>query len=108
MPPPRQHRLTSTGIECPLGCRTCSAEEIEAAATLLRRADALAYTTVVAAPRGASLGARYAAISSAVALGERVRDRGGHALVVIDDLACMVRALASHASMTSACEHAGM
>ena len=59
---------------------------------LLKRKDALAYTTVVAAPEGASLGERYAAISTAVAVGERVRDRGGHALVIIDDLACMVSA----------------
>ena len=59
---------------------------------LLRRKDAMGYTTVVAAPEGASLGERYAAVASAVAIGERVRDQGGHALVVIDDLACMVRA----------------
>lgn len=53
----------------------------------------MGYTTVVAAPEGASLGERYATIATAAALGERVRDQGGHALVVIDDLACMVRAL---------------
>ena len=58
--------------------------------TLLRRKDAMAFTTVVAAPEGASLGERYATIATAAALGERVRDQGGHALVVIDDLACMV------------------
>ena len=57
---------------------------------LLRRKDAMAFTTVVAAPEGASLGERYATIATAAALGERVRDQGGHALVVIDDLACMV------------------
>ena len=60
---------------------------------LLRRKEAMGYTTVVAAPEGASLGERYATIATAAALGERVRDQGGHALVVIDDLACMVRAL---------------
>ena len=57
---------------------------------LLRRKDAMAFTTVVAAPENASLGERYATIATAAALGERVRDQGGHALVVIDDLACMV------------------
>ena len=58
---------------------------------MLRRKDAMGYTTVVAAPAGASLGERYAAIASACALGERTRDQGGHALVVLDDLSCMVR-----------------
>ncbi len=67
-------------------------DDVSATMALLKLKDALAYTTVVAAPEGASLGERYAAISSAVAVGERVRDRGGHALVVIDDLACMVSA----------------
>lgn len=67
-------------------------EDVSATMALLKRKDALAYTTVVAAPEGSSLGERYAAISSAVAVGERVRDRGGHALVIIDDLACMVSA----------------
>jgi F0F1-type ATP synthase alpha subunit len=70
---------------------SCSEEDIEAATALLRRKDAMTYTTVVAAPGAASLGERYAAVSAACSLGERVRDRGGHALVVIDDLACMVR-----------------
>lgn len=68
----------------------CSAEEVEATVAMLRRKDAMAYTTVVAATKDASLGERYAAVSSACSLGERVRDQGGHALVIIDDLACMV------------------
>ncbi len=67
-------------------------EEVTSTVALLKRNDAMAYTTVVAAPEGASLGERYAAISSALAIGELVRDRGGHSLVIIDDLACMVRA----------------
>ena len=68
----------------------CSSAKVEEAAALLRRKDAMAFTTVVAAPEDASLGERYATIATAAALGERVRDQGGHALVVIDDLACMV------------------
>ena len=68
-------------------------EEVSNTVALLKRKDAMAYTTVVAAPEGASLGERYAAISSAVAIGELVRDRGGHSLVIIDDLACMVTVL---------------
>ena len=51
----------------------------------------MSYTTVVTAAEGASLGECYATIAAAAALGERTRDQGGHALVVIDDLACMVR-----------------
>lgn len=66
------------------------AEEVDATVALLRRKDAMAYTTVVAATEDASLGERYAAVSSACSLGEFVRDQGGHALVVIDDLSCMV------------------
>ena len=65
---------------------------MDATVAMLGRKDALGYTTVVAAPAGASLGERYAAVALAAALGERARDAGGHALIVIDDLACMVRA----------------
>ena len=71
-------------------CTGCSSAKVEEAVALLRRKDAMAFTTVVAAPEDASLGERYATIATAAALGERVRDQGGHALVVIDDLACMV------------------
>ena len=60
---------------------------------LLRRKEAMGYTTVVTAAEDASLGERYATIAAAAAVGERTRDQGGHALVVIDDLACMVRSL---------------
>jgi hypothetical protein len=70
----------------------CSAAALDATVAMLRRKDAMGYTTVVAAGAGASLGERYAAVATACALGERARDQGGHALVVIDDLACMVRA----------------
>ena len=69
----------------------CSPAALDATVAMLRRKDAMGYTTVVAAPAGASLGERYAAVATACALGERARDTGGHALVVIDDLSCMVR-----------------
>lgn len=45
--------------------------------------------TIVSAGEGAPLGQRYAAICSAAALGEKVRDAGGHALLVIDDAGCV-------------------
>ena len=53
----------------------------------------MAHTTVVAATAGAPLGERFAALSAAVTLGERVRNAGGHALVVLDDISCMVLSL---------------
>ena len=56
----------------------------------LRHGGAMGHTTVVAAPAGAPLGERFAALSAAAALGERIRDAGGHALVVLDDISCMV------------------
>ena len=56
----------------------------------LRQGGAMGHTTVVAAPAGATLGERFAALSTAAALGERIRDAGGHALVVLDDISCMV------------------
>ncbi|CAL8468619.1 g8159 [Coccomyxa elongata] len=79
-----------SGVRCIYAAIGQSVDDVSATMALLKRKDALAYTTVVAAPEGASLGERYAAISSAIAVGERVRDCGGHALVIIDDLACMV------------------
>jgi len=67
------------------------------------------------APRaGTPLGQRYAALCTACSIAERVRDSGGHALVVLDDISCMVRchlggaALAEAASgvnYESFCEH---
>ena len=40
---------------------------------------------------GTPLGQRYAALCTACSIAERVRDAGGHALVVLDDISCMVR-----------------
>ncbi len=40
---------------------------------------------------GTPLGQRYAALCTACSIAERVRDNGGHALVVLDDISCMVR-----------------
>lgn len=59
------------------------------------RADVLGSITIVVpsssgnAGSAAPLGQRYAAICSAAALGERARDAGRHALLVVDDAACV-------------------
>ena len=68
----------------------CSVPDTEAAIRTLRHGGAMGHTTVVAAPAGAPLGERFAALSAAAALGERIRDAGGNALVVLDDISCMV------------------
>ena len=60
----------------------------------------MAHTTVVAATAVAPLGERVAALSAAVTLGERVRDAGGHALVVLDDISCMVLSLSVQSTFT--------
>ncbi len=38
-----------------------------------------------------SLGEQYSALLTACCIAERVRDKGGHSLVVLDDIGCMVR-----------------
>lgn len=51
----------------------------------------MAHTTVIAALPGSSAAQRFVAICTAISFGERVRSLGDHALVVLDDLTCMVR-----------------
>ena len=64
--------------------------EVEGVIADLAEAGALANTTIVAAPEGCGLGERYAALCSALSIGERIRDQGGHSFVVLDDITCMV------------------
>ena len=59
-------------------------------AETLRRKGAMAHTTVVTALPGSSPAQRFVAICTALAFAERVRSLGDHALVVLDDLTCMV------------------
>ncbi len=47
----------------------------------------MSHVSIIAALPTACNGERYAAVSAACAVGERVRDEGGHALVLLDDLA---------------------
>ena len=71
--------------------RWCSEEELRRLTQELGAHGAMAYTTVVGAHRGRPLGERYAAVCAAMAMGERIREGGAHALVVLDDISCMVR-----------------
>lgn len=52
----------------------------------LENVGCLKNTAVFFADPGAPLGTKLATIMAAAAAGERVRDEGGHALVVLDDL----------------------
>ena len=79
-----------------------SQEEVEACVEVLRAGGALPYTTVVVAKQGCSLGERYAAACYACSIGEYARDSGRPALVVLDDLACMVPAAFPHVHLIEA------
>ena len=68
----------------------CSAEDVDQIATTLQRKGAMAHTTVVAAPPGSSPAQRFVALCTALSFAERVRSVGDHALVVLDDVDCMV------------------
>ena len=59
----------------------------------LAQAGVLPSTTVVAAPEGCGLGERYAALCTALSIGEQIRDKGSHSFVVLDDISCMVSCL---------------
>lgn len=52
----------------------------------LEAADCLSSTAVFFATPDAPLGTKLATIMAAAAAGERVRDEGGHALVILDDI----------------------
>ena len=49
------------------------------------------YTTVVGVTAGRPLGEQFAALLMSCCVGEAVRDAGGHALVVLNDISPMVR-----------------
>lgn len=68
----------------------CRQDNVDSVVADLAQAGVLQNTTVVAAPEGCGLGERYAALCSALSIGEQVRDEGGHSFVVLDDISCMV------------------
>ena len=80
-----------TAVRCVYAAVGQSQEEQERTMRLLRMKGALGNTTMVAALPSASLGHKVATLASALALGERTRDAGGHAIVVLDDITAMVR-----------------
>ena len=86
----------------------CSEEELRRLTQELGACGAMAYTTVVGAHGGRPLGERYAAVCAAMAMGERVRDGGAHALVVLDDISCMVRSTAGWQSSRLLCRHVAL
>ena len=73
------------------GGKTSRREELKGLVDAFARADVLDSITIVvpSAASSAPLGQRYAAVCSAAALGERSRDSGRHALLVVDDASCV-------------------
>ena len=84
------HHLADMLLTQSLAC-VISQQEVDSIAADLAQAGAMRHTTVISAPQGCGLGERYAALCSALSLGEKVRDQGGHSFVVLDDISCMVR-----------------
>jgi len=80
-----------TDVRCVYASTSRPLPEVRALVGRLAGAGALANTAVVVAPPDAPVGVKFATLCTAMAIGERVRDRGGHALVVADDLAAMGR-----------------
>jgi F0F1-type ATP synthase alpha subunit len=70
----------------------CRPEELQTTLKLFERKGAMPYTCVISALEGCPLGEQYAALSTACSVAERVRDSGGAALVILDDVSCMVGA----------------
>eukprot|EP00878_Enallax_costatus_P010679 GHUV01011155.1.p1 GENE.GHUV01011155.1~~GHUV01011155.1.p1 ORF type:complete len:682 (+),score=208.59 GHUV01011155.1:600-2645(+) len=74
-------------IRCVLSSTTQTAEQLDRRLKVLEAAGCLDNTAVFFAPPDATLGTRLATVMAAAAAGERIRDEGGHSLVVLDDLA---------------------
>lgn len=68
----------------------CTQDDIDQRVERLRASGALEYCTVVAAPDTVPVAQQYAALCAGVAIGERVRDKGGKAVVLLDSAECMV------------------
>ncbi|KAG1671376.1 hypothetical protein FOA52_011873 [Chlamydomonas sp. UWO 241] len=100
---PRGSGRTSLGLDAALaqagsGVRVVYAsvsqtpEQLAAAVGALRAGKAMANTAVVASPHGAAVGEQLATIHAACSIGERIRDEGGHALVVLDTVKPLIDA----------------
>eukprot|EP00882_Tetradesmus_deserticola_P018440 GHRQ01019807.1.p1 GENE.GHRQ01019807.1~~GHRQ01019807.1.p1 ORF type:complete len:361 (+),score=156.87 GHRQ01019807.1:398-1480(+) len=75
-----------SSIRCVLASTTLSAKDLERRLKDLDAAGCLSSTAVFFADPNAPLPAKLATLMAAAAAGERVRDEGGHSLVVLDDL----------------------
>ena len=81
----------TAGVHVVYAAAGAAQETVSASVDRLRASGALARGTVVAAGPDAPLGEQYAALCAAVALGEAIRDRGGHAVVALDSMECAVQ-----------------
>ncbi|KAL4448343.1 hypothetical protein ABPG75_005562 [Micractinium tetrahymenae] len=79
-----------TGVRCVFAAVGSSPEQLARTVEQLRSLGCLEYTTVVAATGDRPLGEQYAAMLTACSIGERIRDEGGHSLVVLNDASVMV------------------
>ncbi|DBA79149.1 TPA: hypothetical protein ACH3X1_008983 [Trebouxia sp. C0004] len=84
-----QQQLGQQPVRCVYASVGHSQQEVDGMVAELSKAGAMRNTTVVSAAEGCGLGERYAALCSALSMGERVRDQGGHSFVVLDDISCM-------------------
>lgn len=95
-------RSSVTGVMLRLACNlaspdvhviyaaSCAPAELQSRVGVLRAAGALPHATVIATDACAPPAQQYAALCAAMAVGEAVRDGGGHAVVVGDSGECMV------------------
>ncbi|KAI7843748.1 hypothetical protein COHA_002646 [Chlorella ohadii] len=80
-----------SGVRCVYAAVGSSQDQLERTVEQLRQHGCMDYTTVVAATGDRPLGEQYAAMLTACSVAERVRDEGGHSLVVLNDASVMVR-----------------
>lgn len=79
-----------TGVRCVYAAVGCTEQQLDETVRELEQTGCMAYTTVVAATDGCSVGEQYAAICYAASIAERVRDEGGDSLVVYNTVEAMV------------------
>jgi F0F1-type ATP synthase alpha subunit len=91
-----------TGVRCVYAAVGSTPEQLRRTVEDLRQHGCLEYTSVVAASGDKPLGEQYAAMLTACSIGERIRDEGGHSLVVLNDASVMV-SLCMHATCVCVC-----
>lgn len=77
-------------IRCVYACLGQDESGAEAARQYLVSQGAMTNTTIVTASKDAPLAERYSALCAALSIAEHERDNGGDAIVVLDDVRCMV------------------